>query len=139
MRKLFMFWLICIVALAACVGPNSTTLNGTSWRLQQIDGAPIATEVNATIVFSDGQFSGNGGCNSYGGTYTTAQATVTFTLNQMTMMACMGAGGDVEQLFMATLPQTTSFIVADSNNTATQLTLLDDRRIPRLVFVRIQQ
>jgi len=130
-------WLICLITMVACSSAPSNTLNGTTWQLRSIDGAPIPADVNATIGFVDGQFSGNSGCNSYGGTYVLDNATIAFTLNQMSMMACMGSGGDVEQLFMATLPQTTNLVMSDARDANAQLTLQDDRLIPRLVFVRI--
>ncbi|MEY2847313.1 MAG: hypothetical protein RL076_2859 [Chloroflexota bacterium] len=126
-------WLICLVTMVACSSAPSNTLNGTTWQLRSIDGTPIPTDVTATIVFVDGQFSGNSGCNSYGGTYALDNAAIAFTLNQMTMMACIGAGGDVEQQYMTVLPQITTVVA----QTDTQLTLGNTQNAHRLVFARV--
>ncbi|MFM7679597.1 MAG: META domain-containing protein [Roseiflexaceae bacterium] len=118
-------WLICVISVVACSSAPSHTLNGSTWLLRSIDGNAVATEVNATIAFVDGQFSGNGGCNSYGGTYALDNTAITFTLGQMTTMACMGPGGDTEQQYLVILPQITTV----SAHTDTQLTL-GDPKIP---------
>lgn len=133
MMTRLILWLTCLVLIAACAAPATSSLNGTTWRLQNIDGTAVTSDVNATIAFVDGQFNGNGGCNSYGGMYTATATTITFTLGQMTMMACMGPGGDTEIQYMAVLPQITTV----SAQTDTQLTLGDAKNANRLVFTRI--
>ena len=131
--KRLSLWVICLVVITACSSRTSTsTLNGSTWQLRSIDGTPVATEVNATIAFVDGQFSGNGGCNSYGGTYALDNTAITFTLGQMTMMACMGPGGDTEQQYLVVLPQITTI----GTHTDTQLTLGDATNPARLVFAQ---
>lgn len=126
-------WLICLCTVTACATTRTQPLTGTTWQLRSIDGNAVAAEVNTTITFVDGQFSGNGGCNSYGGTYALDNTAITFTLGQMTMMACMGPGGDTEQQYLVVLPQITTV----SAQTDTQLTLGDGKNANRLVFTRI--
>jgi putative lipoprotein len=133
MIKHLSVWLLCIATLIACTSANAPTVNGTSWQLRSIDGTPVAAEVNATITFVDGQFNGNGGCNSYGGTYALDNASIAFTLNQMTMMACMGPGGDTEQQYLMVLAQMTTVV----SRTDSELVLGDAQHTARLVFARI--
>jgi len=132
MIKRIISWCICLVVITACSNSNNT-LTDTTWRLQSIDGTSVPAEVNATIAFVAGQFSGNGGCNSYGGTYALDTTSIAFTLGQMTMMACMGPGGDTEQQYLVVLPQITTV----STHTDTQLELGDAKSPARLVFARI--
>lgn len=52
---------------AVADGESVETLAGTSWRLTQLDGEPVAPAVTATLVISADNIGGNGGCNDYGG------------------------------------------------------------------------
>jgi len=128
-----LLWLICLCAIAACATTAAPTLNGTTWKLQRIGDVAVAADVNTTIAFADGRFSGNGGCNSYGGIYALDSASISFTLGQMTMMACMGPGGDTEQQYLMVLPQITTVV----SRTDSELVLGDAQKTPRLVLTRM--
>ncbi len=66
------------LALAACGGPGSTGLEGTSWTLVSIgpagfpEPALFGSRVTAEFADSGGAVKGSGGCNSYSGAYDTS-------------------------------------------------------------------
>lgn len=74
--------------------PSSTGLAGTSWVLTQYSAhqspwVPAVGTHAPTIKFgTDGTVSGNGGCNSFGGTYTEAPGELTLSPLIRTLMAC---------------------------------------------------
>lgn len=78
---------------------NAETLAAT-WTLTSFTGEDVAklyTGKVPTIVFAaDGKVSGNGGCNSYRGTYTLEENTVTFGPLMSTKMACPSLDGETK-------------------------------------------
>jgi len=100
-----------VIMLLACGGTSSDPLNGTTWELYSIGKyAPIAGS-KTTIRFEDGQVSGLGGCNQYGGKYISSDQTLSFSGLYMTEMACMSPAGimDQEQRFLQSLGEASSF------------------------------
>ena len=98
MKKL-KFTLIALFAvsalvLSACSIPvNAGSLTGTTWSLVSYGAAagqtPAAADVATSLVFgTDGQVSGNMGCNSFGGKYAVKDGEITFSEVVSTMMAC---------------------------------------------------
>lgn len=86
-----------LVMLVACGTTNSDPLNGATWELYSIGSfSPIAGSIT-TIRFENGQVSGLGGCNQYGGEYQINGNTLTFDKLYMTEMACMSPEGIMEQ------------------------------------------
>ncbi|MCA9980784.1 MAG: META domain-containing protein, partial [Anaerolineales bacterium] len=86
----------------------------TNWVLGAYRGEPI-DDVRATIQFTSDQFSGNGGCNTFFGSYT--QDGQNLTIDESigsTMMACPDPAMQVESLYLATLPQVASYEI-DAN------------------------
>lgn len=74
------------------VAPQS--LAGTEWALVSIDGPDGATPAHegatVTLEFDEnGQVSGSGGCNSYGGTYEVQDNRLSFGEITRTLMACV--------------------------------------------------
>ena len=72
---------------------NSNELTGTKWLLVSLNGTavpvPTGQSKPVTLEFGpDGQASGSGGCNSYGGTYQVQNSALTFGPLISTMMAC---------------------------------------------------
>jgi heat shock protein HslJ len=73
---------------------SSTGLAGTNWVLTQYSAhqspwVPAVGTHAPTLKFgTDGTVSGNGGCNSFGGTYTEATGEITFSPLIRTLMAC---------------------------------------------------
>jgi len=62
------------------------------------------------IFGEDGDVTGSGGCNSYGGSYTVAGHGLTFGEMTRTLMACLDAGvTDQEQAYFDALATATAF------------------------------
>lgn len=85
------------IMLIACGGTGGDPLNGTTWELYSIGRySPIAGS-KTTIRFEDGQVSGLGGCNQYGGEYKSSNQSLSFSALYMTEMACMSPEGIMDQ------------------------------------------
>jgi heat shock protein HslJ len=79
-------------------GEGFATLDGTSWRLETIQGEPVLPGTEPTLVFEDGNAGGTTGCNSFGGPYVaTGEAAIQFAEIASTQMACMDPDGVMEQ------------------------------------------
>jgi heat shock protein HslJ len=117
-------------AVVACVGVESpmappepeppapgeefATLDGTSWRLETIQGEPVLPGTEPTLVFEDGNAGGTTGCNSFGGPYVaTGEAAIQFTEIASTQMACMDPDGvmDQEIAYLSMLQSATDYRV----------------------------
>jgi heat shock protein HslJ len=96
-------------------------LIGTDWRL---DGLASGGAVTSTIagteatltLAADGQATGNGGCNSYGGGFETEGTDLRFEDLHSTMMACLEPEGlmDQEAAFLAALGETRAYEIQGS-------------------------
>lgn len=87
---------------------------GTEWRLTVYlaEGAmvPVPDGIVPTLLLEAGQVSGNGGCNSFSGSYQIDGSAISFDENMArTAMSCEGAPQMVEDAYLALLPQTTSW------------------------------
>lgn len=99
--------------------PEPAGLAGTSWMLVSY-GAPdaqipvVSGEAKTTLTFgADGQASGSGGCNGYGGSYTIQGDTVTFGQMMSTLMACADENVNRQEgAFMKALSSAGKFAVA---------------------------
>ena len=112
-----------LLPLTACTGTNSpqADLNGTTWVLTQLQGQPVLDGTQPTLSFLDGQASGNGSCNGFGGEYTQNGDKLSFGALMSTLMACEPAGiMDQEQAYFSALASTVSFL-----GSGDRLTLLD--------------
>lgn len=88
---------------------TTSNLENNIWVLNNLNGEPVS-DVRVTLQLNAGQASGNGGCNSYSGSYTLDGTTLTFGDDiAMTMMACPDPAGSVEAAYLALLPQVTSY------------------------------
>ena len=97
------------------------SVKGTTWRLSSLGGEDAAAGVASTITFNDdGNVSGNGGCNSFGGQAAFDGAKLKFGDLFSTMMACEEAKMKQEGAFLAALEKTASYSVEGDT-----LTLLD--------------
>lgn len=133
-----MWMLASLLWLVGCSTSGSApSLVNSTWQLQRIDDVAVPAGVTVTIVFDDGQIGGNGGCNSYGGSYQLQGSALRFADVFMTEMYCEGAGSTTEQQYMTILMEIRSFVVTTDAGT-TQLTLQDANQRPRLVFVQIE-
>jgi putative lipoprotein len=89
---------------------ESESIKGTIWQLSSIDGQDAAAGVTSTLTFNDdGNVSGNGGCNSFGGKATVDGSKLKFGDLFSTMMACEEAKMKQEAAFLAALEKTASY------------------------------
>jgi heat shock protein HslJ len=98
--------MILALSAAACQAGLSggDELAGTSWRLVSFDGTPPISGTAPTLVFEDGQVSGNASCNSFGGEYRARAGQIEFGEMFWTLMACLDNGVmDQEQMYMRML------------------------------------
>jgi heat shock protein HslJ len=83
--------------LSACASqPDPVSLPGSSWKLVSYGPAgnqtPAAAGVATSLVFgTDGQVSGNLGCNSFSGSYEVKDGNLAFGPLASTLMACPDA------------------------------------------------
>jgi len=123
-----------LVMLVACGTTSSDPLNGTTWELYSIGSYSPISGSRTTIHFEDGQVSGLGGCNQYGGEYQINGNKLTFDKLYMTEMACMSPEGimEQEQRFLKALGDASSFEIM---NGQLQISLSGSEN---LTFVRTQ-
>jgi heat shock protein HslJ len=123
-KQILALFLIAVgLVLSSCAGTGSqqTDLNGTSWTLTQIQGKPVLADTRPDLSFDNGQASGTGSCNGFGGDYTLSGNKLTFGPLMSTMMACMPQEVmDQEKAYFSALNSTASFRVEGD-----RLTLLD--------------
>lgn len=97
------------------------SIEGTSWRLSSLGGEDADAGITSTLTFDDdGNVSGNGGCNRFGGPATFDGAKLKFGDLFSSMMACEEPKMKQEAAFLAALEKTASYTVEDGT-----LTLLD--------------
>lgn len=89
MKKLM--FVLGLFLLAACASASTVDLSG-AWTLVSYGDAsgltPALPGVDTSIEFSDGQMSGNVGCNGFGGEYELNGGSLTFGPVMSTMMFC---------------------------------------------------
>lgn len=81
-------------------------LAGTSWRLVSIGDLWLLLGPDVTLAFSAGEISGDGGCNSFNGSYVLEPATGSLRIGALgaTKRACVEAvRGDLESAYFAAL------------------------------------
>jgi len=84
------------------------TLAGTSWTLTDLDSGGV-TGTAPTLELTETDASGTGGCNTFGGTYTTDGDTISFGPLASTMMACEPPIMEQETVYLAALDGATSY------------------------------
>jgi heat shock protein HslJ len=90
---------------------SATTLPGTGWRLASIDGQAVL-DVHPTLAFgADGNASGNGGCNTFNGSYAIDGQTIAFGPLISTKMACAGTIDEVETAYLRALQAATAWSI----------------------------
>lgn len=117
-------------------GPNetaSTTIVG-EWIVISLSDTQVATSVVPTVSFTEaGVVSGEAGCNTFGGTYTTDESSgIVFSDVTTTLMACDDeAIMSQETALLEGMQQTTLYLI--EGNT---LTLTDDAGTALVVLNR---
>jgi heat shock protein HslJ len=119
-------WPAALLALAACVvgpsagpGGEAERLEGTAWRLEELNGRPAVEAPGdgvPTLAFAadEPRASGNGGCNQFGGTYTRQRAALQFGALASTRRACVDeAANRQETAYLQALQSTTRYAIYD--------------------------
>jgi heat shock protein HslJ len=76
---------------------------GTSWRVNKINGADVGLERQAFFEFAKGRFSGTIGCNRMSGSFSYKDKKLTFGPMMSTRMGCPDPIGAQEMAFAAVL------------------------------------
>ena len=117
MKPFFVHLLVVVVlSLASCKGISTplTDLNGSSWILTHISSMPVLDGTHPTLSLRDGQASGNGSCNSFGGEYILKGERLTFGPLMSTLMACDPVEVmEQEQAFLSALGSATQYNIKD--------------------------
>ena len=94
----------------AAVEPKPVLLWGTAWRLENLAGAGVLNQVQATLEFpSEGQANGNGSCNRFNGVVTAEGNTIQFGGIAATRKACAEAAMRQEDAYFAALREAERF------------------------------
>ena len=111
-------WLALLVAVLGAGVPaqaqgGGAPLAGTSWRLVELNGQPVAGTEPLTLSFgTEGQVSGYGGCNQFSGPYTQSGASLRFGPLASTRRACLEpALSEQETAYFAALESTTRYSI----------------------------
>ena len=122
MKKILIVGLLIVVALSACSGGASASIQG-QWKLISYgtpsEQIPAAPDVETSIEFKDGQMNGNVGCNGFGGEYTVNGDALEFGPVMSTMMFCEGLVGEQELGTLAVLRETATFVLNGETHTLT--------------------
>jgi heat shock protein HslJ len=103
-----------LAAVFSCKSGQTAVLTDTRWRPTALYGEPVAPETEAFIVFSadDRRVSGNGGCNTFGGTYRLApDGGISFSQMIFTRKMCFGA--NIEERLSAAFGAAVRYAVRD--------------------------
>ena len=96
--------------LKGCGGDPGALLQGTEWRVEDINGNGIIDRSRVTLNFSaDRRVSGKASCNAYTGEYTLTGEGLTISKTVSTMMACAPALMGQEDLFLDVLKNVQRF------------------------------
>jgi len=99
-------------------------LTGIAWQLTSYAVNDVTQQAlpdhPAHLVFEDGHFSGNTGCNGFSGSYAIEGDAIRFEIGPMTMRACLEDVADQEAAYLAGLENAASYRIDDG-----QLTLYD--------------
>lgn len=135
-------WIVTLTILAVMIvacGPaddgqgDRISLDGTSWKLVALNGEPPLEGTTITAAFSEGEITGNSGCNSYAGSHTLDGNEITFDTLLATEMACLEPEGVMEQetTYLETLRGAAEVRLTDG-----QMEMLDESGAVLLRFER---
>jgi heat shock protein HslJ len=97
----------CAATINAPPVTAASSLQGSEWRLLDLNGRPALGQVAATLAFPEpGRVSGSGSCNRFSGSVA-YDTNLHMQLSQIasTRMACPGAVGEQESRYLAALQQ----------------------------------
>lgn len=139
MKRLSLFFVAILLVATACApaakGTGGELAVPSKWKLESfgkagseaalVSGSSITLEFNA-----DGQLSGNGGCNGYGGKYEIQGSSIKISEVVSTLMACADdAVTQQESQYFKALQSASGFEV-----TGDTLTILYDNEQSKLIF-----
>lgn len=94
---------------------EAASLNGTAWRLDDLGGAGVINDAEATLeFFEQGGVGGKGSCNRFTGTVEISGESIRFGRLGSTMMACAEAVGAQERRYLAALENAERYRVEGS-------------------------
>jgi heat shock protein HslJ len=100
---------------AGAQSPAPNALSGTDWLLASVGTSPVASGINADLLFADENAGGFGGCNRFVASYTTdGVSTLVFGEIASTMMACDEATTTFEQSYVTALGTVASYAITDT-------------------------
>ncbi|NPV63291.1 MAG: META domain-containing protein [Methanotrichaceae archaeon] len=127
--KLSLLFLVIAVPIAGAenaadkilnTGPKTaTSLEGVSWSLDSYLSPEGQTEnvlnyTEITALFESGQVTGNGGCNSYAGSYVTDGNNITISQLLSTMMFCYDNISSQESIYLLNLQNASTYNISNS-------------------------
>ncbi|SRR6266487_2064838 len=123
MKRYLQILLFISLILSGCVPQQSPSLVET-WKLTAYGPketpTPAVTGAEATLTFDDkGSVTGNGGCNSLGGTYKVNGDQITFSDVISTLMACDDSRMAQESAVTQVLAGTAKYEIKDNTLTLT--------------------
>jgi heat shock protein HslJ len=121
-----------LIGMAGCGEAVEEPLPGTNWRATQIAGQPAVAEAMASLAFREDGIAGTTGCNSFHGSATLAEQTLTIGPLATTRMACEPPRMDQEMRFLEALAATRSFARRGS-----ALTFLGEDGAPVMELVQL--
>ena len=87
-----------VIFITSCAAPaQDATLKGTEWVLNSLNDNALIEDKQITLRFGDTSIEGSGGCNTYGGSYTASEDSLSLSDVYWTEMACMEPEGIMEQ------------------------------------------
>ncbi len=103
-----------LLLLSACAADDGqASLADTSWILHKMLGVADLAEVDVTLNFdAEGAIGGNGGCNSYGGSYVAiaAEGSIVFSDIFSTEMFCEGGNAsEIEAAYFQALAEAQTY------------------------------
>lgn len=85
-------------------------LQGTAWTLTSLGDEPAAAEAQVTLLFQDGQLSGNGGCNNYNSSFTLNEDNpFVMTLGPIAATRMICPVGEQESAYLTALSKTSQW------------------------------
>lgn len=109
---------------------DAGAVTGTVWVLEELSGDAVPAGVTVTLEYDGEQVAGTGGCNRYrsGATFDDGRVEIAPEI-VATRMACAEPASTVEQDYLATLPDASTFEITDD-----RLTIADADSVALLAF-----
>lgn len=76
--------------------PSASLIDG-SWRIEALNGRPVARGTNPTIAFEGDRVSGNASCNRFNGSFTFARGRLDTDRVASTRMACIDRARNLQE------------------------------------------